>query len=199
MGLKLGIQRVFECLATPAECSVIDECCWNACFARVGKARRFRPVRYDQHDLGWIVPRPGRLDQRRHVRSAAGDEHGNALLGHARHQERSRCPRKPTRPLPLAATISPSRATVSPLAVRSALAASDALRSRTATIPMPQLKVRNISASPILPLEASHLNTGRTGTRPRSNETARPCGSTRGIFSTKPPPVIWASALTAPV
>ena len=54
-----------------------------------------------------------------------------------------------------------------------------------------------ISIAPILPTRASHLNTGSTGTRSNSMAMENPGGSTRGILSTKPPPVMWASALTA--
>jgi hypothetical protein len=65
------------------------------------------------------------------------------------------------------------------------------------TMPMPQLKVRSISCSATLPAAASHLNTASTGTRSRLSATENPGGNTRGILSTKPPPVMWASALTA--
>ena len=46
--------------------------------------------------------------------------------------------------------------------------------SSTAIMPMPQLNVRSISCSLTPPAAASHLNTGRTGTRSRSMLTARP-------------------------
>ena len=49
------------------------------------------------------------------------------------------------------------------------------------------------------PCSASHLNTGSTGSRARSMPTPRCFGSTRGMLSVKPPPVMWARPLTAPV
>src|SRR3984893_2982311 len=163
----------------------------------MGEPRGTGLVGQDEHDLRRIIRRLGCLDQRRHVGAAAGDQYGNALPGHAPGQARSRCPRKPIRAPSFAATTSPSVTTVSPCAEKCSLAALAAVGSSTATMPIPQLKVRSISASVILPLAASHLNTGRIGTRSRSKETAKPSGNTRGILSTKPPPVMWARALTA--
>ena len=64
-------------------------------------------------------------------------------------------------------------------------------------MPMPQLKVRSISGSAIPPVAASHWNTGSTGTFARSMRAPRPFGSTRGMLSGNPPPVMCASALTA--
>ena len=66
------------------------------------------------------------------------------------------------------------------------------------TIPTPQLKVRSISAASTGPADASHENTGGTGRRPRSIAAEQLFGSTRGTFSVMPPPVMWASAFTAP-
>ena len=66
-------------------------------------------------------------------------------------------------------------------------------------MPMPQLNVRSISVSTMPPVAASQRNTGSTGTRASSIRTLRPFGSTRGMFSVKPPPVMCASALTPPV
>src|SRR5579872_4500046 len=43
------------------------------------------------------------------------------------------------------------------------------------------------------------LKTGSTGTRGRSIPTPRCFGNMRGMLSVNPPPVIWASALTASV
>ena len=65
-------------------------------------------------------------------------------------------------------------------------------------MPMPQLKVRAISASATPPLLDNQPKTGGRGQRRASNWAARPSGSTRGIFSNNPPPVIWASAFTFP-
>jgi len=51
-------------------------------------------------------------------------------------------------------------------------------------------------AAPVL---ASQPNTGATAIAGRSSSAAHSAGSTRGMFSGKPPPVMWAIALTAPV
>src|SRR5580700_4128306 len=191
------VERTFERLAVFAKRPVIDDRGGDARKPCPGETRCIGRIGQDEHDLRRIVRRLGRFDQRRHVRAAAGDQYGNALLGHAPGQARSRCPRKPTRAPSFAATTSPSATTVSPCAEKRSMAALAAVGSSTATMPTPQLKVRSISASVILPLAASHLKTGRTGTRSRSKATAKPSGNTRGILSTKPPPVMWASALTA--
>src|SRR5258708_25133523 len=191
------VERAFERRAIVAEWLVIDDRGGDARKLCPGKPRGVGLIGQDEHDFRRIVRRPGRLDQRRHVRAAAGDQDGDALLGHAPGQARSRRPRKPTRAASFAVTTSPRWTTVSPCAAKRSLAALAAFRSNTATMPMPQLKVRSISASVILPLAASHLNTGRTAPPSRSSATATPSGNTRGILSTNPPPVMWASALTA--
>ena len=69
----------------------------------------------------------------------------------------------------------------------------------TTTMPTPQLNVRSISGSAMPPVAASQRNSGVTGTRARSTRTPSPSGSTRGMFSVKPPPVMCASAFTPPV
>jgi hypothetical protein len=49
------------------------------------------------------------------------------------------------------------------------------------------------------PVRISQPNTGGSGQVLASKCAASPSGSTRGTFSTSPPPVMWASALTLPV
>lgn len=66
-------------------------------------------------------------------------------------------------------------------------------------MPTPQLKVRSISLAATPPVFASQEKTAGGLMAPRSISAARCFGSTRGIFSGKPPPVMWASALIAPV
>src|ERR1700733_1679098 len=194
---KFRIKRAFERFAILAESLVIDNDRSDGRLLRAHKPGRVRPVRRDQHDLRRIILRPGRLDQRHHVGSAAGDEHGDAFFGHTARHDKSRSPRKLTAGAFADATTSPRRTTVSPFAEKISLAASAPSRSSNTTMPMPQLNVRSISLAPILPVAASHLNTGSTETRSSSNETQKPGGKTRGIFSVKPPPVMCASALTA--
>src|ERR1700722_20229234 len=191
------VERAFERLAVSAERPVIDDRSRDTRLLRARETRGIGLIGQDQNDLRRIIRCLGRLDECRHVRAAAGDQYGNALFGHAPGQTRSSCPRKPTPAPSFAVTTSPRSTQVSPFAAKHSIAGSAAAGSSTATMPMPQLKVRSISASVILPLAASHLNTGRTGTRSRSSATAKPSGNTRGILSTKPPPVMWASALTA--
>ena len=84
-----------------------------------------------------------------------------------------------------------------PLAAKISLTSSIASGLTIAIMPMPQLKVRSNSSSAMPPCSASHLNTGSTGSRARSMPTPRCLGSTRGMLSVKPPPVMWASPLTA--
>jgi hypothetical protein len=66
-------------------------------------------------------------------------------------------------------------------------------------MPMPQLKVRSISLGAMPPAAASQENTAGTGQEMPGSTTPRCFGSTRGRFSGKPPPVMWASAFTPPV
>lgn len=50
-----------------------------------------------------------------------------------------------------------------------------------------------------IPKAASHPNTGGITHFLAFNSTPKCLGKTLGIFSVKPPPVIWAKALTCPV
>ncbi len=77
---KFGIERAFERFAVLAEGRVIDQRGRDAGFARADEAQRVGPVRHDENDFRRIILRLGRLDQRRHVRAAAGDQHGDALF-----------------------------------------------------------------------------------------------------------------------
>src|SRR5690606_12512910 len=87
------------------------------------------------------------------------------------------------------AATSPMIQLCSPSAFSNATAAS-ALASGRATIrPTPQLKVRNISAVATLPACCSHSNTAGHFQLLVSIMALQSSGSTRGIFSWKPPPV----------
>ena len=72
------------------------------CALRPGQARRVGPVRDDEHDLGGIVRRARRLDQRHHVGAAARDQDADALLGaHACEPQLARIRARPRlRPCP---------------------------------------------------------------------------------------------------
>jgi len=74
----------------------------------------------------------------------------------------------------LSATTLPSRATVSPASVHALIAASAPSGSSTATIPIPQLKVRSISGPATPPTAASQRNTGRALTRAKVELDAEP-------------------------
>ena len=87
---QFGIERAFERFAIVAERPVIDQRGRDAQLPGMGQSRCIGLVRYDEHDFRRVVRRLGRLDQRRHVRATARDEHGDALFGHPAH--RSRCP-----------------------------------------------------------------------------------------------------------
>ena len=67
--------------------------------------------------------------------------------------------------------------------------------STTTTMPMPLLKVRFISKSEMAAVCCSQANSSVCGQLPFLRWAAIPPGSTRGMFSSKPPPVMWASAL----
>jgi hypothetical protein len=86
----------------------------------------------------------------------------------------------------------PSRVTTSPSRASVSMTSSAWRSATTATMPTPQLKVRSISAWAIAPVRLSQPNTG--GTSMAEVDLGRHAsGSTRGMFSVRPPPVIWAS------
>ncbi|MCY1212281.1 hypothetical protein D9M72_240140 [compost metagenome] len=62
-------------------------------------------------------------------------------------------------------------------------------------MPMPLLKVRFISMSSMPATFCSQANSSVWGQLPFLRWAAVPSGSTRGMFSSRPPPVMWASAL----
>ena len=67
-----------------------------------------------------------------------------------------------------------------------AMRASARSAGAKAIMPMPQLKVRSISASATPPVCASQRKTGGTTIASRSSPTPTPSGSTRGMLSGKP-------------
>ena len=84
----------------------------------------------------------------------------------------------------------------SPCSFSRAMALSTSAAGSATSMPTPQLKVRYISWLLTLPAVCSQLKTSghcrRTRRLPRVLS-----GSTRGIFSQKPPPVRWAMAWTS--
>ena len=66
----------------------------------------------------------------------------------------------------------------------------------TSTKPMPQLKVRHISSFATAPSRCSQSNTGGSTIAEASISRPSPSGTTRMMFSVRPPPVMWAMAWT---
>ena len=64
----------------------------------------------------------------------------------------------------------------------------------SATMPIPQLKMRRISSSSTLPSDCIQSNSSGRVQLSRLICADRPSGRTRGTFSVRPPPVMWASA-----
>ena len=195
---SIALQRALERLAVLAEVPVIDDRGGDAGAARAwpGPARpdrwrgpaRSRPDRRDPSR-----PRSARPCWSRGRRSGRRRACGIALT----RRDRGARDRRRAVP-PLGCDHVPSRTTRFACALRAPSAtASSRRRPTTAIMPMPQLKVRSISGSAMPPVAASQRNTGGTGTLARSMRTPSRFGSTRGMLSGKPPPVMWASALTA--
>src|SRR5439155_409692 len=94
------------------------------------------------------------------------------------------------------ARTSPTIVAVSARAARNFTAAAACSGGTMTTMPSPQLKVRYISADSMLPAFCSQSNTGSRCQLRRSSTASRPSGSTRGMLSVSPPPVMCASACT---
>ena len=92
----------------------------------------------------------------------------------------------------------PTRYVVSPACVNAASTSSARAASTMSTMPRPMLNVLSASASSRC--AASHTNDAMAGTGhvPRSTSAAQLFGSARSRFSEMPPPVMCASACTAP-
>ena len=88
--------------------------------------------------------------------------------------------------------------TVSPCRVNTSVTSAVRSAAATTAMPMPQLKVRVISSAWMSPVLASQVKTSGGVQDVASISAQRDAGRTRGIFSTSPPPVIWANALTPP-
>jgi hypothetical protein len=83
------IERGLECLLergpVRAERLVVEHRRPHAGSFREREARRVRPVRQDEGDLGWIGGRPRCFDQGAHVGAAARDEDGDPFARLCRH------------------------------------------------------------------------------------------------------------------
>src|SRR5215218_7439802 len=198
MRQKLSVERALQSLALRIDLVVDDRGC-DPGGRRPREAFRVRPVRDHQRVLGRVLRRLGGLYQRRHVRAAAGNEDGDTALSGRRQCQILKPPVVRTGSPSGAATTSPMRTGFCPAATNAAATCSSSAVPTMAIMPMPQLKVRSISAAATPPVLASQPNTGGTGIASRSSCTPTPFGRTRGILSGKPPPVMWTSPLTAPV
>ena len=142
---------------------------------------RLRALRARRRRAGWRATRTisagksGRargLDQRGHVGAAAGDQDGDAAAASSERQARpSVCTRSPPA---CAIDLADAHRRLAGLAqaLRRRPRASSALA--TTIMPMPQLKVRSISASATPPVRASQPKTGGTAIASRSSAHAEP-------------------------
>ena len=126
--------------------------------------------------------------QRQHVRATPGNQDGDALHSRLALVDD---------PLPCDdAAQSDDRLALGLQQRRSA--PRPGLPPRQAIMPMPQLKVFSSSGSRhVGGLRPASGTPAAVAQAPRSISQASPSGSTRGGFSVRPPPVIWASAVHA--
>src|SRR5487761_193437 len=184
--LERGIERRVECHAF-GEASVRDDAGRNFGACGALEARGVGTIGDHRDDLGGIVACRAGVDQRLKVGAAARNQHAGPQPGHARSVLTRWTPASPAR-----LTMRPMWWTRSPAWVSTRATASAWAGAATATIPMPQLKVRAISARAMPAVCASQVKTGGSVQVAASSSAARPSGRTRGIFSTKPPPVMCA-------
>ena len=102
-----------------------------------------------------------------------------------------------------AATLAPprsrrSRNTVSPAASSAASPSPPRSAATTTAMPIPQLNVRAISSGSIAPCACRNAISRGCAQASASIRACAPSGSTRGIFSSNPPPVMCASPLIRP-
>src|SRR6476619_5999197 len=155
------------------------------CF-RAQQSLRLRHIGNDEHDLGWIVALLAGIDQGLQVRAPARDENADAFLfGH-----RVRLPMKRTPCWSWRRSRRPRCQGRPPASRKQASTASALVRATTITMPTPQLNVLSISASSSAASACSQRNAGSRSKERRLISAASEAGSTRGMFSVKPPPVI---------
>src|SRR5690606_15158117 len=191
LDIEIGSLRVTAGVAAPAQRR--RHALQGACRGTIAE---------DADDAGGEATVGDGVEQGLQVGAAAGGEDGDAGkaglgtrdsgLGHGRQAMR-------TRSLPATAvTTWPMRRWARPRpssSVSSALAPSAAA---TSTKPMPQLKVRHISSRGPAPSRCSHSKTGGSAIAEASMSRPRLSGTTRMMFSVRPPPVMWAMAWIVP-
>src|SRR5271166_465888 len=150
----MRVERRLEVLLA-AKAPKIDRLRHHAILAGGGEPNGFRVVRQDNRDFSGIIGSPRRLDQRSHVRAAARNQDRRPHT--PRHSDRR--PRVSTR-APSRTTSRPIKAGERPWAASAFPTSSSRSAEAKTAMPNPQLNVRSISSSEILPIAASHEKTG---------------------------------------
>src|SRR4029453_9549665 len=151
--LQLGRDGAIEALAV-GKALVRDNRRRNACVLRKLQSRRPGNVAHNDGDFGWIVRSLRRLDQGGHVAPAPGDEDSDLQLRHrlsawSTTQSASLCG---------AASILPTRHTLSPASVSTLATVVASPAAVTTIMPSPQLKVRSMSSVGTWPTSRSQRN-----------------------------------------
>src|SRR5262249_54423954 len=136
-------------------------------------------IRDDQREPGAELVARLSVEERLEVAAPPGDEDGDPL--HRRKRTAGPSPRATTWPTIHASPSSRSSASASAGATK-------------ATMPSPRLNVRSMSASSTPASRFTIVKIGGSNQLRRSSSTASSSGSARGTLSTRPPPVMWASA-----
>ncbi len=98
---------------------------------------------------------------------------------------------------PGVSVIRPMTEARSPAAVNKSMARCASEASNAMTIPIPMLKMLNISRCGTLPYFSKKRKTGRISHDPSSISIPCPSWRIRGMFSSKPPPVMWLIPCTS--
>src|SRR5471030_988945 len=159
------------------------------------EARGILPVADDAGDLGGIVGGLGGTDQRGHVGAAARYEDPDLQLRH----RLSACSTTQSASAVGARSITPISLTVSPVSWSALATRTASAFAATTIMPRPQLKVSSMSFVGTLPTARSQRKTGGTVHCRASSRARRPSGRQRGTLPGRPPPVMCANPLRAPV
>src|SRR5437764_12185070 len=135
MDVEELLQRAFEFLAAGVNL-VVEGGGGDTGMLGDRQPRRIGTVRGNERDLGREIRRAPRLDERAHVRAAAGNQDRSATT----RAHSARCPDVVTRGPAPASPISPIRIGASPACDKADATSSAAARAATAIMPMPQLR-----------------------------------------------------------
>src|SRR6185437_2282565 len=180
-------EKGFVEFATRCERFRIEREGWNAVSLGVAQRRGLGLVAGDQHDVDRTLAGFASIDQRREVAAAAGGEYRDGKA----HAMR-------TRLSPAAVITSPMLQLARPDCASAACTLVTSPDARITVNPIPQLKVRHISSRGTLPSRCSHSNTGGNVQLDASIARPSPSGTTRMMFSCRPPPVMWAMPWIVP-